>query len=484
MKYVWIVILIGLCILPVLLRNYEKQWLQKQKIRKDILFFIYPVGLWLFDFIRKRKGSDEEQEEWARAVYTGKSPSDQLRLRCAGKLRMAWIGAVAAAAVGAALSGIKSSETEAKTELARPEFGETVSYELQVDGLTDTTESFSVSVAGQEPEGSQMQEVFDTAWEHVKEVMKGNNASLEEVREKLELPAVTDYGIRVEWKSEDSDLVSSSGEIMAKEIPEEGVIAGLLATLSYASESAIYEIYVRIFPPKKDKAYFIKMFEKLIKQQEKETRGSDRLVLPDELEGKKLTYSERKKKKPWWIVPLLFAAGVTLVAADRQNLKKEYEERNRALSIAYPSFVFKLSLMLGCGLNLRSAWERMIEGYVRQQKEKLKKEKKVCYLYEEMIITQNRIRAGEGEAAAYRAFGQVCKEDCYLRLGSYLEQNIRQGVSGMQKMLEEEMTQSLEERRNLALRMGEELNTKLLLPMFLMLGVVVAVLMAPAILSM
>ena len=45
------------------------------------------------------------------------------------------------------------------------------------------------------------------------------------------------------------------------------------------------------------------------------------------------------------------------------------------------------------------------------------------------------------------------------------------------------MTDALEARKNLALKRGEEAQTKLLLPMFLMLGIVLVILLVPAFLS-
>lgn len=45
------------------------------------------------------------------------------------------------------------------------------------------------------------------------------------------------------------------------------------------------------------------------------------------------------------------------------------------------------------------------------------------------------------------------------------------------------MIHALEERKNMALRLGEEAGTKLLIPMFLMLGIVIVVLIVPAFMS-
>ena len=70
-----------------------------------------------------------------------------------------------------------------------------------------------------------------------------------------------------------------------------------------------------------------------------------------------------------------------------------------------------------------------------------------------------------------------------MKLGNLLEQNLKQGTSGLNQKLEEEMIHALEERKNMALRLGEEAGTKLLIPMFLMLGIVIVVLIVPAFMS-
>ena len=132
-------------------------------------------------------------------------------------------------------------------------------------------------------------------------------------------------------------------------------------------------------------------------------------------------------------------------------------------------------------MTLRSAWERTTDSYRQENRRELRSR---GYLYEEMLVTQTQISAGTGEAAAYPMFGQRCGLDCYLRLGSCLGQNVRQGVAGMSRMLDAEMVQALELRKNQALKAGEALNTKLLMPMMAMLGVVIAVLITPAMLSM
>ena len=54
----------------------------------------------------------------------------------------------------------------------------------------------------------------------------------------------------------------------------------------------------------------------------------------------------------------------------------------------------------------------------------------------------------------------------------------------LRRLLEEEMETAFRQRKELALRKGEEASTKLLIPMFLMLGVVMVMVVAPAFLSL
>ena len=70
-----------------------------------------------------------------------------------------------------------------------------------------------------------------------------------------------------------------------------------------------------------------------------------------------------------------------------------------------------------------------------------------------------------------------------MKFGALLEQNLKQGTTKLAIRLKEESESAFEERKNLARKLGEEAETKLMLPMFLMLFVVLAAVMTPAFLS-
>ena len=102
---------------------------------------------------------------------------------------------------------------------------------------------------------------------------------------------------------------------------------------------------------------------------------------------------------------------------------------------------------------------------------------------EEMRQTCHEMDSGVTEAEGYENFGRRCDLQIYVRLGALLSQNLRKGTKGLSELLKLESIQAFEERKARAKRL-EEAGTKLLLPMFLMLAVVLIIVIVPAFLTM
>ena len=71
----------------------------------------------------------------------------------------------------------------------------------------------------------------------------------------------------------------------------------------------------------------------------------------------------------------------------------------------------------------------------------------------------------------------------YRKFATLLVQNLRKGTAGLSRLLETEVQEAFAAQESLAKKRGEELETKLLLPMMLMLGLVIVMIMIPAIAS-
>ena len=131
-------------------------------------------------------------------------------------------------------------------------------------------------------------------------------------------------------------------------------------------------------------------------------------------------------------------------------------------------------------MGVRQAFTRIASGYEKNRAGGTGKR----YAYEEMLYTVREMETGTGEAAAYERFGRRCGLPGYVKLGSLLTTSVRKGNTDLRRTLEKEAALSMEERKNLALSEGERAGTRMLFPMIIMLGVVIAILIVPAFISM
>lgn len=145
----------------------------------------------------------------------------------------------------------------------------------------------------------------------------------------------------------------------------------------------------------------------------------------------------------------------------------------------YPEIVAKLSLLVGAGMTVRMAWEKIVVDYRVRQKSGSKKR----YAYEFMSEGLNMLKSGKPQIYVYEEFGMKCGIKEYMKFSSLIVQNIKKGTKELALLLTLEAKDAFKERKNMAKKYGEEAGTKLLLPMIIMLIVVMAIIMVPALMS-
>ena len=97
-----------------------------------------------------------------------------------------------------------------------------------------------------------------------------------------------------------------------------------------------------------------------------------------------------------------------------------------------------------------------------------------------VLIATREIHMGVPEGAAYENFGKRTGVREYVRLSTFLTQNLKKGSSTLLQQLKEESVQAEELRIQNARKLSEEATTKLLLPMVMLLVVVMVMIMVPA----
>ena len=220
------------------------------------------------------------------------------------------------------------------------------------------------------------------------------------------------------------------------------------------------------------------MDEKDLKKTEEATRNAEYFRLPENILGKKVTWRYPSSGDVTILLLMLLLLPVFLSIHRDEQIRSKAAARRQQLKLDYSDLVWKLTMLLNAGLTIRTALTRITAVY---ESARASGQTKSRYVYEEILYTCRELQSGVSEPAACLNLGRRCALPEYIKLSTLLEQNLKKGSPGLAQTLENEAMLSLEERISTARKEGEQAGTKLLFPMVLMLGVVLAVLMVPAV---
>lgn len=348
--------------------------------------------------------------------------------------------------------------------------------EAVLEGLAEEQRQiFHIRVGPQVLTEKQAQELYTDFREELVLVMAGENESLQNVTKDLELPeSLKGYPFTVEWQSDRTDLVSSSGKVWQTEEMEEVCLS---ATVTYEGMKWDEEFTVCLVPVQLSSAEQLhKELEEMLVESEQSDREQEVWRLPDNWNGQRIVWSQVVQDSS-----VLLWAGGSVVAvlvyfmADK-DLHDKLEQRKRRMKMEYPDIVQKLALYMGAGMTVRGTFLK-IAGEYEQGREKGRRD---SFALEEMLYTCRELHAGISEGMAYEHFGRRTGLQEYIRLSTLLQQNLKKGNSELLARLREEAFRSMQERTQGSRRMGEEAVTKLLVPMVMMLLVVMIMIMIPA----
>lgn len=352
-------------------------------------------------------------------------------------------------------------------------------YEVSVEGEEEGT--IEIEVEEQEYSEKDVQKMFREVMDRLDEIVLGENESFNRVEKNLNLvTTMENYPVRIEWQLDSYSVMNLYGEIQEEHVVPRGTLVELRGIISYREQEAIYVQSARVYPLTRsgmDKLLYELKNE--VKRIEESTRQADSFVLPENIGGRDIRWTQKKENRWHYVLFLGIAICVYLVYREQERAKQKTRIRAESLLRDYPGMISKFTMLLSTGTTLRSAWEKIVQNY-----ERAKESMGTHPVYEEMLSTLHEIQGGVSEAEAYEHFGKRCGISTYMKFGTLLSQNLRRGSKGITDILRMEAIQSFENRKNTAKRLGEEAGTKLLVPMLGMLAVVFIMVMVPAFLSM
>lgn len=359
--------------------------------------------------------------------------------------------------------------------------GET-NYELWVGGLEEKEIPVMITVSSRKPQEEEARKMREEWVKNLPEEILQENVSLQEIRSDLNLKTYDDNkGMKLEWESENSELIDSFGTVYNESLPPEGKQTRLRLTISDERGSSEFQIPVCVFPPiLSDADKTMKRFLKKVDEAEQASEEEEWLKLPEEFEGKSISYRIKKEYDSFLI--LVLGGGLVILYGFEDQIRQKEREKKRKeqLALEYSEIASKLQIYLGAGMTVRTAWERMAADYKNRQ---LRDPELTSPAYEEVVQVCIDLQSGVSESETYHRFGRRCGLRPYMKLAGLLEQNRKTGLKNLRHLLDDEVMDAFEERKNLAKRQGEEASAKLLVPLFLMLGIVMVIVAVPAFLS-
>lgn len=391
----------------------------------------------------------------------------------------------AAAALGF-LAGVTDEQGGALEELGLPRnaVGEgSYEEELQIDA-GDVLEKYyyTVTVPEQVPAPEEEKHLLEQAIGEIDAEFLGENTSLSDIQKKVVIRESYQNGlVEASWNFDHSEIVDYEGEIIAEDLPQTGVLVQAAVELTCGESGKCYEFSFCVMPLVRSRQeQLIKDIEDNLAEQGEQS-GIDKVILPERLSGEKLQWSRKEEYLPEKILALGIVVMASIPLLGLSKRQEERKKREEQLLLEYPDVISKLVLLMGAGMTLFGAWKKIAEEYEIKRKNNALPMRISC---EEMLYTCHEIEGGIGEGRAYERFGERCGEKRYRKLGNTLSQNLRKGNQGLVDLLETEVEEAFEERKSVAKKYGEEAGTKLLFPMIIMLAMIMALLLVPAMISM
>ncbi len=242
--------------------------------------------------------------------------------------------------------------------------------------------------------------------------------------------------------------------------------------------SAPYRIYVGIVPRALSRyESLLLQLQQAITTEDEGSLGENMLSLPTEIDGQRIYYSEHEDRC-YLLLPLLgVIAAMAIYMRQGQARRTEKKQREALLMLDYSELVSKLMVYIGAGLTVRNALETISQHFDALIARGIKEDRP---LYQELRTMVIQFRRNMPESEIYLSFGRRVNLKPYTKLVSLIEQNRMNGARNLRAMLELEMEDAFEQRKTTARRLGEEAGTKLLLPLFIMLGIVMIIVIVPA----
>lgn len=464
----------------------NRKWssLYEKYVQKEQKKTVFDAGVFiLLKQLREKMGwrLQGERLEYLKKLHAGQG-EEQLYFLYYGR-----IGRAASVIVLAVLFFIAVSNfAEQKSQLLQGYFleREAATGRQKTVSLTAVTEDeerdVQIAVPPKQYSDEECTEKLQEAEDFIFRNYLGENSCAEQITQSLNLvSSIPDSAVSVSWDVGTDGLINSDGTVENDDL-EESCQTQVTALLSYGETQKKLPLSVTILPRQRTKEeLFWKEWQKKLDDANQEQSQDTYLELPDEVAGKKLSYREKQISISGVLLLALFVVLCLLPRTAQSRLCQRLKKREEEMRLDYPEFAEHFVLLIGAGLTVRGAWERIVLEYQKRRETEGKQ-----YVYEEMLLAVHDMENGMSERQAYELFGKRTGILSYMKFSTLLVQNLRKGTEDLLRLLDFEVADAFEERKENAKAIGEKAGTRLLMPMMLMLVIVFVLILYSAFQSM
>ena len=347
-----------------------------------------------------------------------------------------------------------------------------------------------VEIFSRELSAEEKQKFLDQAQKEFVQTYLGENTSENAVTEDLKFAfSYVDGQVMAVYESSQPQYLWDDGTVHTDALAQTGETEPVKITVNFTCRDMQMEYVCYVTLQQKAPAGETDEttgIQNAVKEQETASRTQQTFQLPDTVNGQKVTWRKKVDYRPLFLPVVGIVLIICIQQKPLQDKKKEQKLREKELLREYPTMVMQMSLLMGAGMTAVTAWERIAGRYDQRStvlSERAGRRARVPRYLEEMRITSRKIRDGGSVRRSWEAFGKRIGLASYRKFVSLLIQNMDKGTKDTAFLLGQEAELVIEEQKNRARRLGEEAGTKLLFPMLMMLMVILAVVMVPAMMS-
>ena len=419
-------------------------------------------------------------------------PEAQKRIRSLGYKRVRMFAAIFLVALVAATPVFVADALSMKDPVNSLKRNEYEQGERNVSLLARTDdgneEKIAVNVSPRQLSERETEELSKELDEKLWTVVLGDNRDADNVVSDLDFPKhIEGFPFKIAIRSDSPMLINSRGEINRDELKKEdtegnGIPVCLRATITYKDHSEDKYLYIVLRRADDSESDSIRSrIENAITCCDEMSLENTDQILPEKIGDQNVVFYSTAVNKGFVVLLIGIIIPFILIAKKDDEIKKEADDRRKQIDLDHARILNQYALYHIAGMNPRAIWTAICDSYEKRLKESGTKRR---YAYDEMLVTKKMMDDGMGELTAYDDHADRLGSIRYRSFISLIKQAVVNGGANLSEMLYEETDKAQRDRMASVRLEASEAQTKLLLPMFMMLLTVLVYVMVPALIGL